>query len=57
MSVNAAMIIGYGLGGLVGPPLGGVAMDLGDPQGLLWLFVALFAGLLAMSLRRWKHPD
>ena len=47
VSVNAAMIIAYGLGALVGPPLGGVAMDLRNPQGLLWLFVVLFAGLLA----------
>ncbi len=46
VSVNAAMIIAYGLGALVGPPLGGAAMDLRNPQGLPWLFVALFAGLL-----------
>jgi MFS family permease len=50
VSVNAAMIIAYGLGGLAGPPLGGAAMDLDDPQGLLWLFAGLFAGLLAVSL-------
>jgi MFS family permease len=47
VSVNAAMIIAYGLGGLVGPPAGGAAMDVRNPQGLLWLFVLLFAGLLA----------
>jgi MFS family permease len=46
VSVNAAMIIAYGLGGLVGPPAGGAAMDVRNPQGLLWLFVLLFAGLL-----------
>ena len=50
MSVNAAMIIAYGLGGLAGPPVGGAAMDIRNPQGLLWLFVVLFAGLLAASL-------
>ena len=47
VSVNAAMIIAYGLGGLVGPAMGGAAMDIRNPQGLLWLFVLLFAGLLA----------
>ena len=52
VSVNAAMIMAYGLGALVGPPLGGSAMDLDDPQGLLWLFAVLFVGLLAMTLRR-----
>lgn len=50
ISVNAAIIIAYGLGGLLGPPLGGAAMAAVDPQGLLWLFVALFAVLLAASL-------
>jgi MFS family permease len=46
VSVNAAMIVAYGLGALMGPPAGGAAMDALDPQGLLWLFVVLFAGLL-----------
>jgi MFS family permease len=50
VSANAAMIIAYGLGALAGPPLGGAAMDLRNPQGLPWLFVALFAGLLAAAL-------
>jgi MFS family permease len=50
VSVNAAMIMAYGLGALVGPPLGGSAMDLRNPGGLLWLFIGLFAGLLAVSL-------
>ena len=46
VSVNAAMIIAYGLGALVGPAAWRAAMDLRNPQGLLWLFVLLFAGLL-----------
>jgi MFS family permease len=46
VSVNAAMIIAYGMGALIGPALGGAAMERRDPQGLMWLFVALFAGLL-----------
>jgi predicted MFS family arabinose efflux permease len=50
VSVNAAIIVAYGLGGLAGPPVGGAAMDIRNPQGLLWLFVVLFAGLLAASL-------
>ncbi len=50
VSVNAAMIIAYGLGGLVGPPLGGIAMDIRNPQGLLWLFVILFGALIAALL-------
>jgi hypothetical protein len=31
--------------------LGGAAMDAVGPQGLLWLFVALFATLLAATAR------
>ena len=54
VSVNAAMIVAYGLGALMGPPLGGAAMDLRNPQGLLWLFVVLFAGLLAASVAAWS---
>ena len=45
------MIIAYGLGGLVGPPVGGAEMDVRNPQGLLWLFVLLFVGLLAGTWR------
>jgi MFS family permease len=50
VSVNAAMIIAYGLGALVGPPLGGIAMDIRNPQGLFWLFVILFSALVAALL-------
>jgi MFS family permease len=46
VTVNAAIIMAYGLGALVGPALGGAAMDASNPQGLLWLFVVVFAGLL-----------
>jgi MFS family permease len=49
LSVNAAMIMAYGLGAMFGPPLGGLAMDVRDPQGLLWLFVLLFMALLVGS--------
>lgn len=51
VSVNAAMIIAYGMGALVGPPVGGMAMEMRNPQGLLWLFVVLFAALLIGTLR------
>jgi MFS family permease len=51
VSVNAAIIMAYGLGALVGPGLGGAAMDLCDPQGLFWFFVLLFALFLASTFR------
>jgi MFS family permease len=49
VTVNAAIIMAYGLGALIGPALGGAAMDISDPQGLLWLFVVLFIVLLATT--------
>ena len=52
VAVNAALISAYGLGALVGPVLGGIAMDVWNPHGLAALFVVLFAGFtLAMGLR------
>ena len=56
VSLNAAIVTAYGLGGLAGPALGGAAMVLRDPQGLPWLFVLLFAVLLAMTLRVSAEP-
>ncbi len=53
VAVNAAIIMAYGLGALIGPLLGGIAMDVRNPQGLLWLFVALFAVLVTATARRW----
>jgi MFS family permease len=52
VSANAAMIMSYGVGGLVGPVLGGVAMDLRSPEGLPALLLALFAVFLAATLLR-----
>jgi len=54
VTVNAAMIIAYGLGALAGPALGGVAMDIRNPQGLPWLFVLLFSALLAATARPYQ---
>jgi MFS family permease len=52
VAVNAAMIVAYGLGGLVGPALGGAAMDIWHPQDLLWLFVAVFVCLMLATVPR-----
>lgn len=59
ITVNAAIIMAYGVGSLMGPMLGGVAMDFWNPQGLLGLFVLLFGCFLLMIVLRWRHsaPD
>lgn len=52
VAVNAALISAYGLGALIGPVLGGIAMDLWNPHGLPALFVLLFAGFTLAVGRR-----
>ncbi|MGH7002243.1 MAG: MFS transporter, partial [Stellaceae bacterium] len=47
---NAALIMSYGLGSLVGPIIGGAAMDLWNPHGLLAVFALVFALFLAATL-------
>jgi MFS family permease len=51
VSANAAIIMAYGVGSLVGPALGGAAMDLWDPHGLPAFFAALFAVFLVATGR------
>jgi len=41
---NAAFTTMYGIGALIGPFLGGIAMDLWDPLGLMVVFFALSGG-------------
>lgn len=52
VAVNAAVISAYGVGSLAGPVLGGVAMDVWNPQGLPALFIALFALFLLLTRTR-----
>jgi MFS family permease len=59
VTVNAAIIMAYGLGALAGPTLGGAALDLFSLQGLPGLFVVLFSAFLlatcAASFPRGRH--
>jgi len=52
VTVNAAIVIAYGLGALVGPVLGGAALDMWNPQGLPALLALLFAILAATTVAR-----
>ena len=56
ISANAALIIAYGLGSLLGPSLGGIAMDLWNPDGLLAAFALLFAAFLALTVG-WRRAS
>jgi MFS family permease len=49
VGANAALIIAYGAGSLIGPSLGGIAMDLWNPEGLLAALALLFALFLALT--------
>ncbi|HUN49659.1 MAG TPA: MFS transporter, partial [Candidatus Sulfotelmatobacter sp.] len=48
---NAAVIMLYGIGSLVGPALAGAAMDIWNPHGLTVLIALAFAALLAAASR------
>jgi MFS family permease len=49
VSANAALITAYGLGSLVGPVIGGAAMDVWNPHGLLVVLALIFALFLAIT--------
>jgi MFS family permease len=57
ISANAALIIAYGLGSLLGPSLGGIAMDLWNPDGLIAAFALLFAAFLALTVGWRRAPS
>jgi predicted MFS family arabinose efflux permease len=50
VAANAALIMSYGIGALIGPVLGGAAMDLWNPQGLPAVLALVFALFLAATL-------
>jgi len=50
LAANAALITSYGIGSLIGPIIGGGAMDLWNPHGLLAVFVGVFAAFLITTL-------
>jgi MFS family permease len=50
VGANAAIIMSYGIGALIGPVLGGAALDLWNPQGLPAALAAVFAIFLAATL-------
>jgi MFS family permease len=52
-AANAAFIFAYGVGSLIGPPLGGAAMDAADPWGLV-IALAGFALLYLIGARSEK---
>lgn len=56
VSVNAAIIVSYGIGSLVGPSIGGVAIDLWNPQGLIVWLVAVLLFFLAATLVYRRRP-
>jgi len=54
---NTVFVVVYCAGGIVGPTLGGLAMDCWTPNGLL-VFLSVAPLLLAAGrLRRWRRPE
>ncbi|KPP82651.1 MAG: UMF2 family MFS superfamily transporter [Oceanicaulis sp. HLUCCA04] len=54
-AANAAFIFAYGSGSLIGPPLGGLAMDWLDPHGFLLALSLIAAIYLPMALKSWRR--
>lgn len=51
-SANAAFVLCYGIGMLVGPQIIGIGMDLFGPNGFSWSLAIFFAGYLALAAFR-----
>lgn len=51
-SANAAFVLCYGIGMLVGPQAIGIGMDLVGPDGFGWTLALFFAGYIALALGR-----
>jgi len=43
----------FGIGSIMGPALGGAAMDIWDPQGLVAVFVVIHLAVLPVPLMAW----
>ena len=54
LNANAALVIAYGTGAMIGPILGGGAMDVWNPHGIAVVLAAMFAVLLAAT---WSRAD
>ena len=51
-SANAAFVLCYGIGMLVGPQFIGIGMDLAGPNGFAWSIAAFFAAYLVLAAFR-----
>ncbi|MEO1000526.1 MAG: MFS transporter, partial [Pseudomonadota bacterium] len=50
-----AVMMAYGLGALLGPPLMGKAMDLVPPHGVMWLMIGASVLFLLLLWARWRR--
>ncbi len=49
LNANAGLVIAYGTGALIGPIVGGAAMDAWNPHGIALMLAAMFGAVLIMS--------
>ena len=57
VAANAAVVICYGVGSLAGPELGGAAMTLSGPHGLMWLVALAVLIFLPATFIRGQRSD
>lgn len=51
-AANAAFVLCYGVGMLVGPQVIGIGMDIANPHGFAWAIALFFAGYLVLAAFR-----
>ena len=49
LNANAGLVIAYGTGALIGPIIGGAAIDAWNPHGIAVMLAAMFGALLIMT--------
>jgi len=54
---NAAFILSYAIGMVIGPQLVGIIMDLDDPHGFAWGLCGLFVAYLVFGSFRFLRPE
>jgi MFS family permease len=57
VAANAAVVMCYGFGSLAGPVLGGAAMTLSGPHGLMWVIALAVLIFLPATFIRGRRSE
>ncbi|MCG6858171.1 MAG: MFS transporter [Salaquimonas sp.] len=54
---NAAFVLCYAIGMVIGPQLVGIVMDFNDPDGFAWAMCGLFSAYVVLGIARFGRKD